>query len=275
MPLPFDKRRHCPATDDWWCELGDTCAHACVIQRRDAARASMPDGPRLLKVRPRFYPEHDNVDEFEALVSPATKKRYAVVVDDKIARYEERNTLYLTRMGDVVRFFQSDGKPCAGFGGAKWSVTMIDGTTRDFVGGWSSCELSASLIFPEHRCVPCGLTREREVWEVGYTFSGGALCIEPLVDWWLEHASGGDWGIAALETDHGPQVIPTRGRFVKMHSYRTRIVGRLLPFKDGLNKKYHARHRGTFLRAVEALYAAQPVGAPGQMSGQQNHAIAA
>lgn len=235
----------------------------------------MPDGPRLVDVRPKFFPEHDNMDEFEAIVGPVSRERYAAVIDRKVARYEERNTLYLTRVGDVVNFFQSNGKPCAGFGGAKFSITMTDGTQRDFEGGWSSCELSASLLFPEHRCVPCGLTRERGVWEQGHTFSGGSLCIEPLVDWWLEHGTAGEWGLAALWTAQGPQIIPTRGRYVKMHGYATRVVGRLLPFKGGLGKQYHARHRGTFLRAVEALYAAQPVGEPEQLSGQQMHAVCA
>ncbi len=174
---------------------------------------------KIIDVRPKWMEEFDNVPTFDVLVSE--KPSFTV--------YQERDTLYVAQDGVILCHFSYDGKPNEGFGGWRRTVTMLDGTTRDIVGGWYSGAHSINSVFPELLCTDCGYTASHDDWQRGYTFTSSQVLLEELVAWYAANRHKVDWSLYLFNTCYGPMVVPGKGRFVKPMPDMSDWLARLFP----------------------------------------------
>lgn len=94
-------------------------------------------------------------------------------------RFTQKGELYFSDLGGVCSFFSWDGRPDRGYGGATFTITMVDGGTKDLIGPWSSSPsaMNAAGFGP---CTDAALTDEPATYERGYTFYAGAVTMELL-----------------------------------------------------------------------------------------------
>lgn len=52
--------------------------------------------------------------------------------------FDTKDDFYLNVQGDMGHFIYTDGVPCDGFGGARITMKLRDGTTKTVIGAWSS-----------------------------------------------------------------------------------------------------------------------------------------
>lgn len=89
-------------------------------------------------------------------------------------RFEQRQDCYYSEVDGVCSFFSWDGRPDRGYGGATFTLTMLDGSTKDLVGPWSSSsQVMNSLGFGP--CTEVNVTDDPESYERGFTFSASAV----------------------------------------------------------------------------------------------------
>jgi hypothetical protein len=215
---------------------------------------------KIIEVRPDWHEGYDNMPTFQVLVSRKSK------LNPEKAVYEERGTLYVAKDGVLLTHFSYNGKPNEGFGGWKRTVTMIDGSKREIIGGWYSDAHSINAMFPELLCVDGSSTNEREVWDRGHTFSGAQILLQPLVEWYVANQHKVDWSLYLFDTDHGPVVVPGKGHFVKPLHGMSYWRARLLPSPKAKRRKSKPlyswekpnAHRDYFMVKALDLWAASP-----------------
>lgn len=199
----------------------------------------------IIKARPNWHEGFDNPPSIEVLVDQFP--------DDSSIQWEERNGLYLGRSGALSRFFSWSGKPDQGFGGWKRSITMLDGSVREIIGGWHGSTKPFNTLYPAaDTFIDASGTDNPTDFERGYTFISCGLRVESLVDWWL--GTRPEWGLALVQRGNSlPLVEPMRDRSVKCYASSVNVIARLLPRdpKSNWNANDEANLRSYFLGYVD------------------------
>lgn len=218
---------------------------------------------KILRLKPDWYESFDNRPSFCALLS-------ADVPFEEYRHEEDGQGHYRAQVGDSVHYFYSNGKPSQGYGGRLIKLTLLDGSVREFQGGWSSNSAAINASWPENPCVECSITDDPEVFRRGHTYCSGAINVTGLLDWWFAHQHNLDWGIAICQRgEYEGWVEPTKGRFVKLsHHEELKVVCRLLPVKKiyGERADYEARFKDYFWKS---WYKVAPRGVIGELSSDQ------
>lgn len=89
-------------------------------------------------------------------------------------RFEQRQDCYYSEVDGVCSFFSWNGRPDRGFGGTTFTITMLDGSTKDLIGPWSSSStVMNSLGFGP--CTEVNVTADPEDYGRGFTFRASAV----------------------------------------------------------------------------------------------------
>lgn len=110
--------------------------------------------------------------------------------------YTKDGGIYYAEFGAVVRFYAHFGKTPeenqGGFGGARFELTMIDGTKITLVGPWTS---RAGAVHSQGfgPCLDVSLTDDPEVMKRGHTFSVGHVTVKSVQEWIRENRKKLDW----------------------------------------------------------------------------------
>ena len=92
---------------------------------------------------------------------------------------KEQPSLHYAEVGPVCRFF-SYSKPGRGYGGAKFTILMRNGSFKDLIGPWSS----GSYAMNTHGFGPCmdvSYTADTRVWAKGHTYCGGSVRVDSVI----------------------------------------------------------------------------------------------
>lgn len=237
----------------------------------EAADYEPTEPGKILRIRPRWMEGWANRPSLEAQVTP---------FDERGALWEVRGGTYRSQIGDVVHRMYTDGKPNQGFGGHHFTLNMIDGSIRTFIGAWSSNASSVSSIYPDKPCTECSVCEDDEVWEKGYTFTGRDVCTMALLGWWWIHQDALDWGLAVVQSHYGSvDIEPTKGQYVKYEHGGTppKVLDHIYPAptpKNALFPRNKIDRVVSFFQVYQKALRAGTGGDP-SMSGEQNVAIRA
>lgn len=120
----------------------------------------------VIKGRIRWSETYSNPPGLELLVSRIPKLEEH--------RFERRGSCYYSELDGLCSFFSWDGRPDHGYGGRAFTLRMLDGSTEELVGPWSSsCSAMNSLGFGP--CTEVAATDEPDAYERGYTFYASAI----------------------------------------------------------------------------------------------------
>jgi hypothetical protein len=214
----------------------------------------------IIDVFPDWYEDFDNAASFKVLLPSLAL--------DEAFKYEEQNGQYIAVAGDQVRMF-AYSKPGEGYGGRKFVISMLDGSSRTLIGPWSSGAYASNSVFKDHLCTDCSITDDPQVMQRGHTFSSGHILISSLVEWYVTHRTTVDWGLYAMADG---SIQPSKGRFVKNGG---KYIARLFPQNDkALAKQYAAQHQKYFMEKVSEFWSkCSPI--YGEVSGEQRAVIEA
>lgn len=130
----------------------------------------------------------------------ANSSHFKVLVDKIPSReelvYKKKGSLYFAELDGYVDFHDYNG-PGEGYCGSVFRTPLDDGTVEMHKGPWSSRAgvMNGAGFTP---CVDVLITDDPETWKRGYTFYGGAITVESLVDcilnrpfnWWPGYTTG-------------------------------------------------------------------------------------
>lgn len=225
---------------------------------------------KIVRVRPKWMDGWANRPTLEAQVTP---------FKEADALWEVQQDLYRSQIGDVVHRMYTDGKPTHGFGGAAIHLNMTDGTSKDFVGAWSSNASAVSHAYPDKPCTECSICTSNDIWERGYTFSGRDIDTRALLDWWFNNQKALDWGLAIVKSPYGSiDVEPTRRQFVKVDGSGTtpEVLGIIYPpASDSIFHHTKESQVNFFFALLRDALRMPPEGGDQKVSSQQNTAIQA
>lgn len=110
--------------------------------------------------------------------TPGIKLLLSRTFDFDVARYEERDCLYLAQDGVLVDFYFYS-RPGDGYGGRHFELTMIDGSKRTLKGPWSSNSQAVGEKF-NVELMEVSYTDNPKSFERGYTFTAGAALVSAI-----------------------------------------------------------------------------------------------
>ncbi len=97
-----------------------------------------------MKISKAFYNRRQEKIEVEL---EGGMRKYKNELDNSL--FEERNSVYYTDLGDVVKFYYYD-KPGTGYGGKVFCLKMKNGTNRELIGPWSSSPGYVNSVFSDY-----------------------------------------------------------------------------------------------------------------------------